>query len=304
MSKNENKTALKHGAFCEAIILPGEDTQEFQQLLASLKDEWSPEGPTENDKIESIAMGMWRKRRFRRYIRKWLAIDSAGERRMQRDSDTLLSIGKDIDSGVPGLVTEEYLSDKLDRRWFAVFKQTHPRKKYDSDAAWLKDIAASIDAIVDKYDSASAKLPTIDEELSDEKFAFREQAFEERIDAKIDKDLKLLGQIKTMKAIGIGQRRAPVTIEPLKQIDSPAIQAAESEKCNARLCFLQNDERGGHINQEAISLACGIRRDRRLRRAMGQRAPATPRSGGRSVVASKRDRRDSRSCATKAQASS
>jgi hypothetical protein len=32
-----------------------------------------------------------------------------------------------------------------------------------------------------------------------------EQAVNERIDAKIDKDIKALGQIKTMKAMGIGQ---------------------------------------------------------------------------------------------------
>jgi len=33
-----------------------------------------------------------------------------------------------------------------------------------------------------------------------------------------------------MKAIGIGRRSAPVTIEPVKQIQSPPIQVAECEE--------------------------------------------------------------------------
>ena len=52
--------------------------------------------------------------------------------------------------------------------------------------------------------------------------ADREQSVNERIDAKIDKDIKALGQIKTMKAIGIGQRRAPATTESLYKI-APAV---------------------------------------------------------------------------------
>jgi hypothetical protein len=70
---------------------------------------------------------------------------------------------------------------------------------------------------------------TLDEETSDEVFADREQSFEERVDAKIDRDLKLLGQIKTMKAIGIGQRRTTVTPAPLKQIEAPPIQLVGNE---------------------------------------------------------------------------
>ena len=56
-----------------------------------------------------------------------------------------------------------------------------------------------------------------------DRFADNEQSVNERIDAKIDKDIKALGQIKTMKAMGIGQRRAPTTPEAMKQIESPTL---------------------------------------------------------------------------------
>jgi hypothetical protein len=36
MAQIENLNPLKHGAFAEAVILPGEDPKEFEELLASL----------------------------------------------------------------------------------------------------------------------------------------------------------------------------------------------------------------------------------------------------------------------------
>jgi hypothetical protein len=60
-------------------------------------------------------------------------------------------------------------------------------------------------------------------------FADSEQSVNDRIDAKIDKDIKALGQIKTMKAMGIGQRRGLITTEPMKQIGSSTIQMVEGD---------------------------------------------------------------------------
>ncbi len=45
MAEKKNQNAVKHGAFAEALILPGEDIEEFKKLHASLVDEWNPEGP-------------------------------------------------------------------------------------------------------------------------------------------------------------------------------------------------------------------------------------------------------------------
>ncbi|MGA9896175.1 MAG: hypothetical protein WBQ55_28350, partial [Xanthobacteraceae bacterium] len=54
----------------------------------------------------------------------------------------------------------------------------------------------------------------------DEAFLDRETRIEERIDAKIDSDIKGLGQTKAMKAIGIGKPRVATPTKPLEQIDS------------------------------------------------------------------------------------
>ena len=70
---------------------------------------------------------------------------------------------------------------------------------------------------------------TLSYEMAIDRFADNEQSVNERIDAKIDKDIKALGQIKTMKAIGIGQRRSSTTTEPMKQIVSSPIQIVEGD---------------------------------------------------------------------------
>jgi hypothetical protein len=233
MAKTENQNALKHGAFAEAVILPQEDPKEFEELLASLNDEWNPDGPSEIHKVESIAIGLWRKRRFKRYIKSKLAkvamIDSWTKRFREKDYDELVQVLEDIESGVPGCVTEDNLSDKLGRHWADRIKKLCPRKNYDNDSAWLTALARLICDLLDEKILREGQERTIDEEMSGEAFADREQSFEERIDSKIDRDIKALGQIKTMKAIGIGQRRAPITVEPLKQIESPPIQIVEGK---------------------------------------------------------------------------
>jgi hypothetical protein len=121
MSKLENKNALKHGAFAAFLIMPDEDLKEFEALLAALTKEWNPEGRCENEKIESIAMSMWRKRRFRKHMERIIAKIARKEALIDdiqdRDSERMMNILEEIESGIPGCVTEESLLEKLGPRW-------------------------------------------------------------------------------------------------------------------------------------------------------------------------------------------
>jgi hypothetical protein len=227
-----NKNALKHGAFAEAVILPQEDQKEFEELLTSVHNEWNPEGATEIDKVNSIAMGLWRKRRFKRYIQNLVvgvgAVERYRKRNFNRVLDVLEEIEEAIEAGELGAISEGYLSEKL-RGFGDYIKKAFPRKKYGTDAAWLSAIDVWLTDLLQAHLAREREERTIDQEMSDEVFADREQAFEERIDAKIDKDIKALGQIKTMKAIGIGRRRAPVGIDPPMLTGAPPILIGKSE---------------------------------------------------------------------------
>jgi len=59
--------ALKHGAYSEAVVLPGESVAEFEKLHRDLVDELAPDGPLEDDIVWSIARLVWRKRNLKTY---------------------------------------------------------------------------------------------------------------------------------------------------------------------------------------------------------------------------------------------
>ncbi len=227
-----NQNALTHGAFTEAVLLPSEDPKEFETLHAALVVEWNPEGPTEEDKVLSIAIGRWRKRRFRRFFQRRAAELVEEEKTRKMRIEMLVEKQKKVVASLELVAdaTEENLADKLGQGFADKFKEQFPRENYDDDKSWFAAIANHMCETMESRLTNERKSVPCDEGLYDEDFALREQQFEERVDAKIDRDVKQLGQIKTMKAIGIGRRSGPVTIGPLKQIQSLPIQVAESDE--------------------------------------------------------------------------
>src|SRR5215207_10573166 len=57
--------ALRHGILSRHTVLPWEDAQEYEAILAALVAEHAPQGPTEEHLVEEIAGIAWRKRRLR-----------------------------------------------------------------------------------------------------------------------------------------------------------------------------------------------------------------------------------------------
>src|SRR5262245_42770269 len=64
-------SALKHAAFSETDVLPGEDPTAFKKLRQDLFAEFSPAGILEEEIVANIARLLWRKRNLVTY---WLAI--------------------------------------------------------------------------------------------------------------------------------------------------------------------------------------------------------------------------------------
>jgi hypothetical protein len=76
LPKKQNKTslptwrfakpnALKHGVFSSIQILPWEDPDAFEQLRRELWEEHKPEGPSQEDCVETILWCRWRNLRLR-----------------------------------------------------------------------------------------------------------------------------------------------------------------------------------------------------------------------------------------------
>jgi hypothetical protein len=57
--------ALRHGILSRYTVLPWEDADEYQALVAALATEHDPQGPTEEHLVEELVGILWRKRRLR-----------------------------------------------------------------------------------------------------------------------------------------------------------------------------------------------------------------------------------------------
>jgi hypothetical protein len=67
MSENAVPNALKHGAFSEVLILPGEVLEEFEALKDALFKEHKPDGISEERALMAIAKALWQERRLALY---------------------------------------------------------------------------------------------------------------------------------------------------------------------------------------------------------------------------------------------
>jgi hypothetical protein len=59
--------ALKHGAYSEATLLPGEDPDEFEELHRGLIAEFRPNGRFEEETVATIARLMWRRQNLAQF---------------------------------------------------------------------------------------------------------------------------------------------------------------------------------------------------------------------------------------------
>ena len=67
MTESTAFNALKHGAFSEVLILPGEDPAAFEELKQRLFVEYNVSGCSEELTMTSIAKTMWQLERLRVY---------------------------------------------------------------------------------------------------------------------------------------------------------------------------------------------------------------------------------------------
>src|SRR6516162_10523865 len=61
-------SALKHGGYSKAIVLPGEDPEVFEALYQGLREEWEPQGTLEESIVLDLAKLMLQKKRVDDYF--------------------------------------------------------------------------------------------------------------------------------------------------------------------------------------------------------------------------------------------
>jgi hypothetical protein len=197
---NRNRpNALKHGAFAKTAVLPWEDPEQFEELHSSLIEEWAPVGPTEQDAVFSIAMGMWRKRRLARFINTARQRCELDPNHAAYNETYALRVFSGLIAFAPDQF-ENYLT-ALTAHAAARLRQNFRRENFQSTSEWVHAVQKEVETVMlpaaARFDGSSGRVQnaaffTI-EVIKDE------VAVQERIDATIDRAVKRLIQTRAMK---------------------------------------------------------------------------------------------------------
>jgi hypothetical protein len=197
-SQRGKRNVLKHGANARAVLLWGEKYQDYESLRAELYLEFAPSGSTEEYLVQTLLDLRWRRRRLDCYsqitIKKRLdKIRETNDR--SRHVENLRSFASEFNEATSVEKVEALLA-----RLFPLYRNTirsrWPFQAGEDPNTWGPRIAKGLlswdpeprheqaDEFVEIFD-----LDTFDKDL----------ARIERLDAMIDRTIKRLMQIKTMK---------------------------------------------------------------------------------------------------------
>jgi len=76
--------SLKHGLTARQTVLPGENREEFDSLVASLRDHYQPDGPLELEVCDEVSATLWRLQRARAH--EALALQTSGDQLFAGDT--------------------------------------------------------------------------------------------------------------------------------------------------------------------------------------------------------------------------
>lgn len=213
--KRKRPNAQKHGVFSVSLIIPGEDSREFEESHSALIEEWQPSGPTQEEAVFALADLMWRKLRLRRFTQAKLAINARDPRNPsfdERDGLLLFTFFMRLE---PETAFEKYASllraDKIN-----YLKQKFPRSNYKSTLEWakavIKDIEASlppsleppepgkpVDQGIEAMRKTAIELQLFGSIIYANSFLEYDLDQTERLDEMIARKVKYLMQLKAMK---------------------------------------------------------------------------------------------------------
>jgi hypothetical protein len=177
--------------YVQDMILPDENSEDFERLHQSLIEEWKPKGALEEDTVLTLAESIWLKRRVERFYHReatW-AQEHPGEEELN-DMDLF---AKALD--------EAALIASLPQRYREWIETNLPQSKFINAQLWIRRLKSAMpDSIVIHELSVMKEQTSL--AFKAEKAALlrdltaKKIALDERLDSRIDKAVKRLAQLK------------------------------------------------------------------------------------------------------------
>jgi hypothetical protein len=188
--------ALKHGAYSEAVLLPGEDPAEFEKLHSGLIAQFAPQGRMEEETVASLARLMWRRQNLARF--------------------EISQLASFIAEGLEKALLKARQAEKNNKSRVARRRYTHNQEHEDNTYPYTKEEDEELIAELEKLVSANRRAHKAQGTSKEQKAAqelcevakaatlyrlMKELDVEERLDAMIDRLLKRLLFLRGIKSI-------------------------------------------------------------------------------------------------------
>ena len=199
LSKATKKgNALKHGANAKEVMLWSEKYEDYESLRAELYLEFTPSGSTEEHLVQTLLDLRWRRRRLDCYeritIQKRLdQIRATNE--ISQHIENLRSFAAEFNEAADAEKVEALLAT-LSPLYSNTVRDRWPLQTDEDPSTWGPKIAKGLLAWIPpkRHEQADEFIAMVDLEAFDMALARLE-----RLDAMIDRTIKRLMQIKTMK---------------------------------------------------------------------------------------------------------
>jgi len=195
-SKNN---ATTHGAYAKDLFLPEERPEEFELLHQGLTKEWHPTGTLEDDTVLTLAQCIWNKRRIERFYREEALearYQNADEVRLVHYVVAMLDQAETVEQANPfiSMLPEAY------GEWI---EEEAPRSEFEDDRSWIECVWEKILILSGTRERlARVKLDgKCNRNANLRELTGKKIALDEMLDARIDKAVKRLAQLKTFKQI-------------------------------------------------------------------------------------------------------
>jgi hypothetical protein len=195
--------SLKHGAFAQCVVLPGENKEEFEELYDALLQEWSAVGISEEQAVFTLAQCVWQKRRAAEIYAKEVAgvLQHEDEDQLNQVSDIAESLGKcktssEIEKTIKFLPDNYFEPVNYHYSQMSGGDPTHIASKLKErllDLLDLADVAMVANKLSVRYRAKTS------EELRG--LLERHVALEEKLEARMEKAVKRLAQTRMARSL-------------------------------------------------------------------------------------------------------
>jgi hypothetical protein len=198
MAHKKQRNPLKHGARAKEVMLWGEKYKDYEALRAGLYQEFSPSGSTEEHLVETLLNLLWRRQRLELHeqIELQQRLDKVrADNEVSQHIDNLRSFAPEFAKATTVEQVEAVLA-RTGPSYTYTIRVRWPFQTGDDPQKWGPKIAEGLSALkpVPRHEEADEFIEILDLEGFDVTLDRIE-----RLDAMIDRTIKRIMQVKTMK---------------------------------------------------------------------------------------------------------